>query len=356
MSDNNWVQRYSRQIMLTGFGAEAQEKLGQSSVLVVGCGGLGCPVLLYLTAMGVGQITLIDDDRVEWSNLPRQVLFAESDLGRYKAEAAAERLRPLHGNVILKPIVHRVHSGNVRQLVRSHDVVVDASDNFPTRFLLNDACVLEDKVLVHGAAGGYDGQVASFNVPLSDGSRGPNYRDLFPVSEDPNVVPSCSEAGVLGVLPGIIGELQALEVVKYLCGIGRMLTGELLLFDALSSQFSKIRYFRNPLVRIAESDLPITSNLFTMSWEKWRSEFKPLTRELIDVRESDELERFAAGSVHRPLSDAQNWMRELIAGETYAFYCESGRRSAGLIDRIAREGFEGVLIQIEGGMKSYQEL
>ncbi|MCB9245251.1 MAG: HesA/MoeB/ThiF family protein [Flavobacteriales bacterium] len=348
-----WEERYSRQIILPGFGKSAQEKLRDSSVLVVGCGGLGCPVLLYLVTMGVGHITLVDHDRVELSNLPRQVLYRESDIGQFKAEAAANHLRSHNGHVRIHALPIHLGAAEVRELVRAHDVVVDASDNFPTRFLLNDACVLEGKVLIHGAAGGFDGQVSTFNVPLPEGGRGPNYRDLFPLMPDPGSVPSCAEAGVLGVVPGIIGQLQAAQVVKYLTGVGELLIGELLLFDAWRNQFHRMRFAKNPSVLITDSDIRQAAEVIELDWEEWERRYRERADALIDVRETGERDWVYPGSEHLPMSEFADWFESLEPGKTYAFYCFSGKRSAEAIDRIARKGFEGTLIQLMGGAVAY---
>lgn len=354
--NHSYEERFSRQTILPRFGRKAQDKLRQSSVLVVGCGGLGCPVLLYLATMGVGNLSLVDNDRVELSNLPRQILYKESDIGQLKAEAAANHIRALNSETRVHVLPIHLGVSQVRELVRQHDVVVDASDNFPTRFLLNDACVLEGKVLVHGAAGGFDGQVGVFNVLLEDGSRSPNYRDLFPVMPNPGTVPSCAEAGVLSLVPGIIGELQALEVVKVLTGIGNLLSGELLLFDALSSSFHKVRYKRNEHVRITEDNLKQFAQVLEVDWDEWVRRYSEKVDFLVDVREENELEFALPGSVHKPSSAFESWSSHLEQGKSYAFYCSTGRRSAFIIDRLARDGFQGKLIQLMGGIQAYRRL
>lgn len=228
--------RYRRQLGLAGFGPEAQARLRAGQVLVVGAGGLGCPALLYLAAAGVGRITLIDDDIVDLSNLQRQVLFTSADAGRPKAIAAAERLRALNPHVSITPIQVRLGRANARALVAGHDVVVDGSDNFPTRYLVNDACVLEGRPLVYGAVQGFEGQAAVFNW-----RSGPTYRCLFPEPPPAGTVANCAEAGVLGVLPGLVGLVQATEVLKLLTGIGEPLSGRLWLWDALSMTSSTLR-------------------------------------------------------------------------------------------------------------------
>src|SRR5882724_2373410 len=220
------LARYQRQLSLAGFGPEAQAKLKHGRVLVIGAGGLGCPALLYLAAAGVGRITLIDGDRVDVSNLHRQVLYTEADAGELKAVVAARRLRALNPQIAVEPRAERFTRANALELVRACDVVVDGSDNFGTRYLVNDACVLADRPFVYGAVQGFEGQASVFNWRGS-----PTYRCLFPEPPEPGTVPNCAEAGVLGVLPGLIGLLQATETIKLLTGIGEPLAGKLFLWN-----------------------------------------------------------------------------------------------------------------------------
>lgn len=237
MYNNQLTERYSRHLILKGFGAEAQQKLSSASVLVLGAGGLGCPLLLYLVAAGVWHVALVDDDRVSLSNLQRQVLFTENDLGRYKVEVAAERLLTM--NISLKLDIYRERWTPKEYVSRLEhfDVVVDATDNFASRYMINDACVLMGKPLVFGAVSQFEGQVAVFNQLQQNGERSLNYRHLFPVPPQPGEVQSCAEAGVLGILPGTIGVLQASETLKLLTGIGKPLVNQLLCYNALEQDF-----------------------------------------------------------------------------------------------------------------------
>ena len=235
------VVRYHRHLVLQDFGPENQIKLKQSKVLVVGAGGLGSPVLLYLAAAGVGTIGIVDFDNVDISNLQRQVLFTELDVGKNKAEAAAARLREKNSLVNYHPFPIQITSENALSMIRDYDLIVDGTDNFPTRYLLNDAAVLSDKPLVYGSILKFEGQVSVFNVRNEKGYSA-NYRDLFPVPPHPSSVPNCAEAGVLGILPGIIGSLQANESIKLLTGIGEPLINRLLIFDSLSLEQSIIQY------------------------------------------------------------------------------------------------------------------
>jgi adenylyltransferase/sulfurtransferase len=236
--------RYQRHLGLAGFGPEAQMKLKAASVLVIGAGGLGCPALLYLAAAGVGRITIVDDDRVDLSNLQRQILYAESDAGQPKAAAAARRLRALNPLISIVPVEERFSRANAMALVSSCDVVVDGSDNFSTRYLVNDACVIAGKPFVFGAVQGFDGQLSVFNW-----RGGPTYRCLFSEPPPPGTVPNCAEAGVLGVMPGLIGTAQACEAIKLLTGIGEPLSGRLLLWNALTMAVQTLAISADPKSR-----------------------------------------------------------------------------------------------------------
>jgi molybdopterin/thiamine biosynthesis adenylyltransferase/rhodanese-related sulfurtransferase len=242
--------RYQRHLTLAGFGPAAQRLLKGGSVLVIGAGGLGCPALLYLAAAGVGRIVIVDDDRVEVSNLQRQVLFTEGDEGSLKAETAARRLRALNSAIVIEPQVERFTRENALGLVGACDVVVDGSDNFATRYLVNDACVLANKPLVYGAVQGFAGQLSVFNW-----QGGPTYRCLFPEPPEPGSVPTCAEGGVLGVLPGLIGTAQACEAIKLLTGVGEPLSGRLLLWDALTMTTQTVKLAADPRRR-AIRELP----------------------------------------------------------------------------------------------------
>ena len=235
------MRRYGRHLVIPEVGPEGQRKLKSARVLLVGAGGLGSPLALYLAAAGVGRIGLVDFDRVEASNLQRQVLFSDADLGREKVTAAVERLRGVNPHVTVEPHAMRLTASNALELLRDYDVVADGSDNFATRYLVNDACVLLGKPDVWGAVQRFEGQLAVFWA-----ARGACYRCLFPEPPPPGTVPSCAEAGVLGVLPGIVGALQASEVLKLLLGIGEPAVGRLLVFDALRLRFRELQLRKSP--------------------------------------------------------------------------------------------------------------
>ncbi|RMG77788.1 MAG: molybdopterin-synthase adenylyltransferase MoeB, partial [Bacteroidetes bacterium] len=246
------MARYARHIAIPEFNVEGQKKLKAAKVLVIGSGGLGSPVLLYLAAAGVGHLGIVDFDVVDDSNLQRQVLFTVDDVGKSKAETAKKRLLAL--NPHLKITVHneRFTKDNALDLVRQYDVVADGTDNFPTRYLVNDACVLAGKVNVYASIFRFEGQVSVFNYLHADGSRGPNYRDMFPEPPPPGLVPNCAEGGVLGVLPGIIGSMQACEVIKVITGVGEPLAGRIFLFDAASFTTRILKVSKNPDTKITE--------------------------------------------------------------------------------------------------------
>jgi len=235
------IQRYQRHLTLPGFGEAAQLKLREARVLVVGAGGLGCPALQYLAAAGVGVLGIVDDDRVARSNLQRQVLFTDANVGSPKAEVAAQRLRATNPTIRCRPHGVRLDVGNAMDLIGDYDLVIDGSDNFPTRYLVNDACVLADKPFIFGALETFRGQVSVFNH-----AGGPNYRCLFPEPPAAEDAPNCAEIGVLGALPGWIGTIQALEAIKVLTGVGEPLAGRLLLLDVLTMESRIVRFERVP--------------------------------------------------------------------------------------------------------------
>jgi adenylyltransferase/sulfurtransferase len=234
------LRRWSRQIRLSEVGPEGQERLAQARVAIVGIGGLGCPAALYMAAAGVGTLGLIDDDEIDLSNIHRQVLFSESDVGRGKVDVAAERLAPLSASLELRLHPVRLTAGNVLALLADYDLIIDGNDNFPTRYAVNDACVLLNKPNVYGSVLKFEGRASLF-VP----GRGPCYRCLYADPPPPGVVPTCEEAGVLGFLPGVIGNIQAAESVKWICGIGEPLIGRLLVVDMLAMSFEEFSISRN---------------------------------------------------------------------------------------------------------------
>lgn len=238
------LDRYARHIILPGVGAAGQKALLESRVLAIGAGGLGSPVLLYLAAAGVGRIGVVDFDNVDASNLQRQVIHGSRSVGTPKTESARARIADINPDVNVTLHEGQLHSGNARQVVRDYQLVIDGSDNFPTRYLVNDACVLEDKPLLYGAMSQFEGQVSLFHVKTGEG-RAPCYRCLYPEPPPPGAVPNCAEAGVFGALPGVIGSMMAVEAIKHLLGLGDSLAGRLVHYDALASSFYTVSVTRN---------------------------------------------------------------------------------------------------------------
>ena len=359
------LARYQRHLSLAGFGPDAQAKLKGGSVLVVGAGGLGCPALLYLAAAGVGRIVIVDGDRVDVSTLQRQVLYAADDAGELKADAAARRLRGLNPLVAIEPRAERFTRANALALVRTVDVVIDGSDNFGTRYLVNDACVLAERPFVYGAIQAFEGQLSVFNW-----RGGPTYRCLFPEPPAPGTTPNCAEAGVLGVLPGLIGTAQACEAIKLLAGIGEPLSGRLLLWDALSMRTQTVSLASTPAGREVR-DLPPDGYGDTCAWPAGDDELSiaearalfalPRPAQVIDVREPWER---ALGAIEPslgvPLAALESGaaaaaLAQLDATAPTIVYCASGVRSrrGGELLR-ERYGFRAVS-SLRGGMNAWSD-
>lgn len=372
--DPKEIARYARHISLPEVGWEGQRRLRDARVLIVGAGGLGSPIGLYLAAAGVGTIGLVDFDDVDLSNLHRQVLFGTSDIGRAKVDAARERLAGINPHVTLVAHNVRLTSANALDILGDYDVIVDGTDNFPTRYLVNDACVLLDKPYVYGSIFRFEGQVAVFG-----GRHGPCYRCLFREPPPPGMVPSCAEGGVLGVLPGIIGSMQALEAMKLVLGRGETLTGRLALFDALAFRWRELRLTRNPECP-ACGDAPTITELIdydafcglgddtmtkadahddselTPAQLKQRLETgEPL--QLIDVREVYEwnianLEAHGARMIS--LGDLPDHLDALDRDQDIVLYCRSGGRSGSALQHLRAHGFERVQ-HLRGGIIAWAE-
>jgi adenylyltransferase/sulfurtransferase len=335
------ITRYSRHLLLPEVSAAGQARLKAARALVVGAGGLGSPAALYLAAAGVGRIGLADFDAVDVSNLQRQVLYGTQDVGRAKVDAARERLTALNPHVDVAVFRERLTKDNVRGVFEGFDVVLDGTDNFATRYLTNDACFLLGKPNVYGSIYRFEGQVSVFHR-----GHGPCYRCLYPSPPDPGLVPSCAEGGVLGVLPGVIGALQATEALKLLLGIGRSLAGRLLVFEALSLSFREIALTRDPgcplcgerpsITDLVDYDalcasgaaiLPEGAEMTAVAVRAWRDEGHAF--QLLDVREPAEAAIAAiAGSVLVPLGSLSERIGEVDRTRPVVVYCRSGTRSA----------------------------
>ena len=345
------TDRYQRQVILNGFGAEGQKRLQKAKVLVVGAGGLGVPVLTYLNAMGVGTLGIVDKDVVSMTNLHRQVLYTEEMVGASKAECAKKQLGAQNSDT--KIVVHPffLDTGNALDIIKNYDVVVDATDNFPARYLINDACVLLKKPFIYGALHGFEGQVSVFNY-----QNGPTYRCLFPTMPKADEVPNCNEHGVLGILPGIVGNLQALETIKVITGIGAVLSGTLLLYDGLTQHIQKMKFEAKPehkkISSLADNydfdcGLPITS--FPAVGVSKLLEEGSIT--LVDVRTSKEFERnHLKGAHHIPLGELRKKAHTLHMDLPVYVICQSGVRSQKAV-LILQELFpKKKFIHVEGGM------
>ncbi|WP_422080782.1 ThiF family adenylyltransferase [Ulvibacterium sp.] len=346
-------ERYIRQTNLKDFGPKAQERLSKSKVLVIGAGGLGIPVLTYLNAMGVGTLGIVDGDTVSGSNLHRQVLYDEADVGRSKVQIAIRKLRAQNSDTQLISFEQFLSKENALGIIANYDIVVDASDNFPTRYLVNDACILLGKPFVYGALHGFEGQVSVFNH-----NDGPTYRCLFPNMPGPDEVPDCNMNGVLGVIPGIVGNLQALEVVKVLTGVGEVLSGKLLLFDGLSQSFQHIKFSLVPDSLKMEELKPTynfecTSGITSIETLELEQLMEKDSVQLIDVRTSEE---FCAdhleGAHHIPLSELIERKSEIDFARPAYFICQSGVRSQKAIERLREYNTGPELINVKGGMNN----
>ncbi|HTS43974.1 MAG TPA: molybdopterin-synthase adenylyltransferase MoeB [Puia sp.] len=364
------LARYNRHIIIPEFGMEAQQKLKASKVLVIGSGGLGSPVLLYLAAAGIGTIGIVDFDVVDDSNLQRQVLFGVNEIGVPKVEAAKRRLESLNPHVKFRIYNTHLNSSNALEIIKDYDVIADGTDNFPTRYLVNDASVLLNKPNVYASIFQFEGQVAVFNYTDEKGETGPNYRDLYPLPPPPGLVPSCAEGGVLGVLPGIIGSLQALEVIKIITGVGETLSGRFFIFDALnfeSRTFNIKRRKDNPIngenptitalidyeqfcgMRAVE-EKPVRE-ITAKELNNWQITGKKF--QLIDVREPHEYRIVNIGGELIPLSTVSNQTERIDRDLDVVIYCKTGGRSAKAIRELEEKSGYKNLYNLKGGILAY---
>jgi sulfur-carrier protein adenylyltransferase/sulfurtransferase len=361
------LERYNRHIILPQFGLQGQQKLKAARVLIVGSGGLGSPLVLYLAAAGVGTIGIIDFDTVSESNLQRQILFDTEDLGKLKAQTATEKIKALNPYVNVITYNEKLTSTNALEIIKAYDVVADGTDNFPTRYLVNDACVLSGKAYVYGSVFQFEGQVAVFNYKNADGSFGPNYRDLFPSPPPPELIPDCASGGVLGVLPGIIGSMQALEIIKLLTGIGENLNGKFLVFDALGSSAKIFAIKPNPdnplnganpslksLIDYEEfcNAQPIQhiKEIRAEQFLELRSKGENL--QLIDVREPVEYEVMNIEGKLIPLKNILERVSEIEHDKKVIIHCQSGSRSKTAINLLQQQFNFDNLYNLTGGIEA----
>jgi len=359
------TQRYSRHLVLPEVGPEGQRKLKRSSVLVVGLGGLGVPAAVYLASAGVGQVGIADSDIVEMSNLQRQFIFLKEDLGRRKVDTAEEKLRMINPEIRVIPHPVRLDSSNAMEVIREYDVVIDATDNLPSRYLINDACVLQGKPDVFASVLGFDGQASVFSTP-----EGPCYRCLYPESPVPDSVKSCEEAGVLNVIPGIMGSIQANQAIGILLGKGRPLIGRLLVFNGLDNSFNEIKLRKNsscavcgPNPTITQlidyeqfcglngTDTPAESNITAGQLKATIDSGKRLV--LLDVREPYEYSLcHLESSTLIPVEELPTRLGELNRDSEIVVYCHVGIRSTGAVRLLKQAGFANVR-NLQGGIDEW---
>lgn len=342
------MNRYSRQIMLPEFGSEGQMKLKNAKVLVIGAGGLGCPVLQYLAASGIGQLGIVDNDQVDVSNLHRQILYNTSDIGFGKASTAAKKLEVLNPFVKTKAYEVRLDPSNAEDIFQGYDLVIDGSDNFATRYLVNDTCVKLGIPLVFGSILKFEGQVAVFNF-----QNGPQYRDLFPEPPPRDEVPNCSEIGVIGILPGLIGMYMANEAIKLICGMGTSLSGKLLLINSLTNTTHIFNIPKNEALIISNKSAEIRAEIPEMDYPTFLSEQEsdPDAFVILDVRGEEEFESRNIGGINIPLQELPNRVGELPQNKRLLVCCQSGVRSKSAVSFLMKR-FRGNVFSLSGGISS----
>src|SRR6266404_425011 len=366
---NDEILRYSRHLIMPEVGMEGQQKLKAAKVLCIGAGGLGSPLALYLTAAGVGTLGMVDFDVVDYTNLQRQIIHTTADVGRKKLDSAAEKLKAINPYINLRTFDTRLSSANALELFREFDIIADGTDNFPTRYLVNDACVLTGKPNVYGSIFRFEGQASGFAT-----EDGPCYRCLYPEPPPPGLVPSCAEGGVLGILPGLIGVIQATETIKLILGQGDPLIGRLLLVDALGMKFRELKLRKSPDCPVCGKHPSITKLIDYNEFCGIRGEEKPveagvpeiqveeLERRLhagvgvsvLDVREPHEYQICNISGYLIPLGDLPKRVHELDSSREIVAHCRSGARSAKAVDFLRQAGFKKVH-NLTGGILAWAD-
>lgn len=360
-------ERYQRQISLKELGEQGQQKLKDARVLVVGAGGLGCPALLYLAGAGVGKLGIVDFDLVSLSNLHRQILFSVNDIGLSKALRAGEILEQINPDIEIIVFNEKLGNLNTLEILSDHDIILDGTDNFASRYLINDACVLLNKTLVYGAISRFEGQVSVFNSPLSV-DKAVNYRDLFPEAPSDGEVLNCEEAGVIGVLPGIIGTMMANETIKLITGIGEALINRLLTYNALNNHFYDMdlsALSENQKLMPSDTDefrtfnyewFCTTSSVHELRHEEFELILKDPDIQVIDIREADEEALITEfNHIKIPLSQLKNQIPDIHA-ETIVLFCQSGKRSAGAAELLTKHFVKSKKIySLKGGISAWQK-
>ncbi len=366
---NDEILRYSRHLIMPEVGMEGQLKLKQARVLCIGAGGLGSPLALYLAAAGVGTLGIVDFDIVDFTNLQRQIIHSTEDVGRKKLDSAAESIAGINPNVDVRKFEARLTSANALDIFRDFDIIVDGTDNFPTRYLVNDACVLTGKPNVYGSIFRFEGQASVFAT-----KDGPCYRCLYPEPPPPGLVPSCAEGGVLGILPGLVGVIQATEAIKLILGSGEPLIGRLLLVDALAMRFRELKLRKNPECPVCGPHPTVTQLIDYEQFCGIRGEEKPaaatmldMTPEelkqrldagddlfVLDVREPHEYQICNLGGHLIPLNDLPKRVSELDSSREIVVHCKMGGRSAKAVDFLKQAGFTKVH-NLAGGINAWSE-
>lgn len=367
--NNEEILRYSRHLIMPEVGLEGQQKLKAARVLCIGTGGLGSPLGLYLAAAGVGTLGLVDFDVVDFTNLQRQIIHSTSDVGRPKLDSAAEKIAAINPFVEIRRFETRLASDNALDIIRDFDIVVDGTDNFPTRYLVNDACVLSGKPNVYGSIFRFEGQASIFGAP-----DGPCYRCLYPEPPPPGLVPSCAEGGVLGILPGLIGIIQATETIKLILGSGDPLIGRLLLVDALGMRFRELKLRKNPECPMCGGHRSITKLIDYQEFCGIRGEEAPVTANIpeiqpeelnrrlragedifvLDVREPHEYQICNLNGYLIPLGDLPKRVHELDSSREIVAHCRSGVRSGKAVDFLHQAGFKKVK-NLAGGILAWSD-
>ncbi len=370
--NNDEIRRYSRHLILPEVGLSGQKKICSTSVLCIGAGGLGSPIAMYLAAAGIGKLGILDFDAVDFSNLQRQILHGTEDVGRPKTQSASETIARINPNVEVAVYNTRITSENAFEIIQPYDIVVDGTDNFPTRYLTNDACVLLKKPNVYGSIFRFEGQASVFAPHLG----GPCYRCLYPEPPPPGMVPSCAEGGVLGVLPGIVGTIQATEILKLALGKGSSLIGRLLLFNALDMKFRELKLRRDPKCPLCGENPTITELIdyemfcgitpepatpaanpdeITVQEMKRVLEDPKLGTKVLDVREPDEYQIAHINGVPLlPLSVLPLRFTELDPNQRYYIHCKSGVRSMRALEFLRERGFK-YLKSVKGGISAWAD-
>lgn len=344
--------RYIRQVALKEFGYENQLKMRDASVLIVGAGGLGIPILLYLNAMGIGTIGIVDDDKVTESNLHRQVIYKEEDIGKSKVDVVCKFLKRQNSETSLELFNTMLSKDNAMQIIEKFQVIVDATDNFPTRYLINDACVMLGKPIVYGALHGFEGQISVFNY-----ENGPTYRCLYPMMPNSLEIPNCNDHGTLGITPGIVGTLQAMEVIKVICRIGDVLSGKLMIYNALTNKSYFMSFDRKEIeIESIQDDYSVVCNLSNIKPAEFMSRYRKQNLQIVDVRTKEEFSDFNLDrSISIPLDRILDSFSLIDSGETVYVLCQSGIRSQKALALLLEKFPKIDAVQVEGGLNAIFE-